>query len=418
MIATAVLAADYAGILELNDVTTLRGRGTQGQGAGVDFVEAPTASVRVADRLSTYTLTYSPTLTLPDFEQGIHPQLINVGNAIAAWHHRSTSFTVTEGAMYGVLDSAYLQQTQILIPGQQATLNAVPNPGVITVFGSTTDATLRQGVGRRVVLSLSGDYFVSGGADPASRNELPEEYGPRASASVAYTASRLDLLTTRVLVQELRTKGGCPTVATTGTQAPVVGVPPEAGVAFCRERVESVQLDETLRRRLSRTTILTLGAGAAVYDTDAPDLGVQETLLYPVALAQLSYHFGLKGTSELSLYAQLAPNVDPLTGLTAEYLQGSANLTDVFTSSRRLHLGLSALKTTQSSDVYDDVSLVTGSADATLGLDRLTDLSFGVQGLWQEHSDYGTLGSNTVSNQLWSVFAYVALTVRARPMRF
>ena len=161
MIATAVLAADYAGTLELNEVTTLRGRGTQGQGAGVDFVEAPTASVRVADRLSSYTLTYSPTLTLPDFEEGIHPQLINVGNAIAAWHHRSTSFTVTEGAMYGVLDSAYLQQTQILIPGQQATLNAVPNPGVITVFGSTTDATLRQGVGRRVVLSLSGDYFVS-----------------------------------------------------------------------------------------------------------------------------------------------------------------------------------------------------------------------------------------------------------------
>ncbi len=408
MIATAVLAADYAGILELNDVTTLRARATQGQGAGLDFVEAPTASVRVADRLSTYTLTYSPTLTLPDFEQGIHPQLINVGNAIAAWHHRSTSFTVTEGAMYGVLDSAYLQQTQILMPGQQPPLNALPNPGFITVFGSTTDATLRQGVGRRVVLLLSGGYLVSGGADPASRDELPEEYGPRASASLAYTASRLDLLTTRVLVQELHTKGGCPPVAT-GTQVTMVGVPQEAGLVLCRERVESAQLDETLRRRLSRTTILTLGAGAAVYDTDATDLGVQETLLYPVALAQLSSHFGFKGTSELSLYAQLAPNVDPLTGLTAEYLQGSANLTDVLTSSRRLHLGVSALKTLQSDHGYNDVSLVTGSADATLGLDRLSDLSFGVQGLWQEHSGYGNL---------WSVFAYVALTVRARPVRF
>jgi hypothetical protein len=407
MIATAVLAADYAGTLDLNEVTTVRLRATQGQNAGVDFVEAPTASIHLSDRFSAYTLTYAPTFVLPDFEEGLQPQFLNVGSATATWHYRSTSFTVTEGATYGLLNSAYLftgatatglglglgtgTGTGTGTVGQPSVAQVSPREGNITILNSTTDATLRQEIGRRVVASLSGGYFVSGGADLKSRELLPEEYGPRASASLAYALSRRDFLTTRVLVQEVSTTGNCPPPATSG---------------ICHERVDGAQLDETLRRNLSPTTTLSLGGGIAVYDTAIPDLG--EAIPYPVALGTLSYHFGSRGTSELGFSAQLGPNVDPLTGFVSEYLQGGATLTDRVTPSLILHLGLAALTTVQSGEGYD-VSILTGSVDATFRLDRQIDLTLGEQGLWQDHTGYGTLVS---------VFAYVALTVRAPPTRF
>jgi hypothetical protein len=403
MIATAVLAADYAGTLDLNEVTMVRARATQGQDAALDFVETATASAQLHDRLSAYTLTLSPMLTLPSVEQSFQPQLLNVGTAIAAWHYRKTSFSVTEGAMYGLINSSYLVATQQTTAGEAPIITTVPQPKTFTLIGSTTDATFRQAIGHRVVLSLSADYLVSGGADAVSREVLPEEYGPRAIASLAYTLTRHDVLTTRAIVQEIRTTGEC--------------LPPVA--VFCRERAESVQVDETLRHNLSRSMLLALGAGAAAYDMYALNTGNELTIVYPVVLGQLSYRFGVQGTSELAIYAQLAPSVDPLTGFVAEYLQGSANLTDVVTSTLTVHLGVGGLKTVSSSDNSaslnpnnpdeEDVSLITGSADVTLRLDRHVDLTLGAQGLWQDHAGYGNL---------LSVFGYVALTVRAPPTRF
>jgi hypothetical protein len=400
MIATAVLAAEYAGTLDLHDVTTLRWRVTQeisatpgvaatGLQSGLDLVMAPTASIHLSDRRSAYTLSYSPTLTLPDLQLGLQPQILHFAGAVAEWHGRFTSFTVTEAAMYGQLNSAFLYQPPTM-PGEQPLLRPIARAQTITIGGSTTDATIGERVGRRVRLSLAGGYIVSGGVDTASQAELPKQYGPRASTTFDYTLSRRDDLITRVIAQEISTTGQCPPPATT----------------ICHERVDSIRADETLRRRLAHTTTLSFSGGLAVYDIDAS--GGQQTILYPVAIASLSYRFASRGTSELAFFAQLAPNVDPRTGLASEYLQGSANLIDRVTSSLMLHVGVSGLRTVQTSDLYP-VTILTGSVDTTFRLDRLIDLTTGVQGLWQDQAAYGTLVS---------LFAYVALTVRAPPTRF
>src|ERR1700730_14152678 len=116
MIATAVLAAQYAGTLDLLDTTTVRARGTQQKNApapgmpaqtttsfGVDFATTPAAGLRLADRHWEYTLRYSPVLTIPNLEQGFEPQLLHFASASVAWHDRVAGFRLAEGSSYGQL---------------------------------------------------------------------------------------------------------------------------------------------------------------------------------------------------------------------------------------------------------------------------------------------------------------------------
>src|SRR5580693_7291796 len=114
MIATAILAADLAGALDCGDTSSVRARtttvlnappGQSGQTTpfGVDLVTAPFARLRLASRRTTYTLTYSPTLTLPDIELGFQPQIFHFGSASIGWRDRTTTFTLTEGLALGQL---------------------------------------------------------------------------------------------------------------------------------------------------------------------------------------------------------------------------------------------------------------------------------------------------------------------------
>src|ERR1700690_2226548 len=402
MIATCVLAAEYAGTLDLHDTTTVQVRATQesstpGLQAGFDFSTTPSATVRLTDRRSAYTLSYSPSLILPDLEQGFHLEPYQFASAVAAWHDRFTTFTVIEAASFGQLKSGLLYQAPPVAGGPQQTTVLQPAPAnkTLELGSSSTDATLSQRVGRRLRVSLSGGYLVSGGIDAASQAYLPEQYGPRASASVIYQLSRRDSLNTRASAEEISTTGGCPSLA-----------PTMSGI--CHERVDAARLDETLRRRLSRTTTLSLGGGLALYDIDA--YGTVATIIYPVALATLAYRFGVRGTRTLSLSAELAPIVDDRTGLASERVQENVNLTDRIDRMLTLHFGVSGLETVPplvGSDPYP-VTIVTGSVDAILHLHRQVDLRIGAQALWQDQTGYGTL---------WSIFGYAALTVRAPPTR-
>ncbi|HXN31890.1 MAG TPA: hypothetical protein VN894_08515, partial [Polyangiaceae bacterium] len=197
---------------------------------------------------------------------------------------------------------------------------------------------------------------------------------------------------------------GCPSLA-----------PTMSGI--CHERADDARLDETLRRRLWRTTTLSLGGGLALYDIDAPGTypfrgRTVATIIYPVALATLAYRFGVRGTSTLSLSAELAPVVDDRTGLASERVQENVNLTDRIDRMLTLHFGVSGLETVPplvGSDPYP-VTIVTGSVDAILHLHRQVDLRIGAQALWQDQTGgYG---------ELWSIFGYAALTVRAPPTRW
>ncbi len=420
MIATAVLAAEYAGTLEAADTTTVRVRATYqtlpaaappapaapGMPApvqqpaappnpvmgGVDASTLASATVRASNRRWVYTLSYSPSLTLPDLEQGVQPEVFHFGSASIAWHGRYTTLSLTEAAAYGQFNSATSQSLQSL-SGQTTVLQPLPAAQTINFGLSTTDATLAERVGTRVLLSLSGGYGLSGGLDSESRKLLSEQYGPRASASLDYTASRLDDFTTRATVQETQTTGQCPQT-----------------LATCHERVDDVEADETFRRRVSPTTMLSLRAGLALYDTLVP--GAQATVIYPLGLATLSYRFGPHGTSAIDLVAGLTPGVDVRTGLASDWAIESATLTDRLTSTVTLHVGVSALETVFTSDVPGAnryaANILTGSIDAIFRLNRQVDLSLGEQGLWQDQGAYGTLVS---------VFTYAAVTVRAPATR-
>ncbi len=431
MIATAVLAAEYAGTLELLDTTTVRARATQQLSSdqqpqaqpvqgGLDLSTIPSATATLSDRRSAYALSYSASFTLPDLitflpdlGASLDLEIFQFGSVVAAWHDRWTTFTLTEAASYGQINSAYIA-TLPAPPGQPPpTPTTAPAPSTLTLGSSFTDATLGQRLGRRSLLSLSATYIVDGGADTNSRLYLPEEYGPRVSASLAYDLSRRDTLTTQAIAQEISTTGGCPppsapapAVAPTSPRQPTPPLPPTT-LGICHERVEDVQVDETLRRRLWPTTTLSLGGGMALYDVDAP--GVVDTVLYPVVLAALSYAYGARGTSDFVVSAELGPVVDVRTGIASERIEARAEVTDRTSSAVTLRTSVNGLRSVGGNDPYPVSYLFTGSADAIFHLNRQVDFTVGAEALLQDQKVYGTL---------WSAFAYAALTLRGPPTRF
>src|SRR5580698_2032464 len=128
MIATAVLAADYAGTFELLDTSRIDARATQpapivntpGPGRLIlagDVSTTAVARLHLNDRQWDYVLAYSPSFLLTDFELGIEPQVLQTGTNSIAWHDRFVGVTVSESASYGEINTAQPYQ-QPAVPAQ------------------------------------------------------------------------------------------------------------------------------------------------------------------------------------------------------------------------------------------------------------------------------------------------------------
>jgi len=431
---TAILAAQYAGTFEALDTTTGDVRANQqsttaaaGAAQAVqtlpnlayDVATTATARLRLSGRQLESTIAYSPSLTIGDLELAFDPELLHNGSVTLAWHDRFVRIAVAEAASYGkVLAAAPYQGTaapaESTPPGQTATLPVTPPPQPLLLqavtgyfdYGATdTSANVAVRTDRRLTFGVGGGYHLSGGLNAESQAVLPKQYGPRATATVSYAASRVDTLDTILTGQETLTIGPCPP----GLQ-PAAPAGTEGGNAtpLCREDAPSAQLEETYRHLLSRTATVIVSAGVAPTVEITADFQ-RKLVVEPVAVVTYTDRLDTGGSNVL-LSAQIAPAPDLRTGLLGERLMASAALGRLVAPGMLLtvNAGLQQSLPLPVSELYPLTALNGGFLLRTR-LNRQLDVLVGGQVLWQTQTDYGTLSTEILT---------LGVTVRAPPVRF
>ncbi len=415
MIATAVLAADYAGTFELLDTSRVGARATQPAPIvitpvhgrlvlGGDASTTATARLHINDRRWDYLLAYSPSLSVTDFELGTAPQFLQTGTAALSLRERFVQVTVSETASYGELNTAVPYQ-QPVIPAQEpgqappATGQTVtpgqtgqtPVPGMTPAAGpvfaaqgqkaqdfSFFSSDTQGGVAlfeRRVAISVVGGYRRSGGLGQDAQAYLPAQFGPRASLAISYAVSREDTVITVASAQN--------TITPLGECFPLTNPP-----SICRTEAPILQLQELLQSRLSGTTSLSAGAGAAV-DVAVTPAGERELVIDPVATATVIEQLDARRADTLGLSLQLAPLVDIRTGLPSERIQATASLSTQVSPSVVVISSAAILKSIDV-PIHDPAPIValSGSLEARLRISPEVDVGLGAQALWENQPGY------------------------------
>jgi hypothetical protein len=453
MIPTAVLAAQYAGVLDYSETTRIDARATQPLpqlalppreiALASDATFAPTALLRLGDRRWDYTLTYSPTFSVTDIEvskaDGRTAVAINAGAASVAWHDRFVRVVVSESGSYGWESLGYLYATPVAgqgLAGGQTTPGQTA-PGQTTPGQTTPGTTAGQAVGltgapasglksfpfgssnstvallvrasRTVSLSMSGGYSLSGNltGDPRYSTIYPEQHGPLGSASVIYVPSALDTLATTVSAQQTSTPDGQCTSGPPGQ--------------LCKQDTPILLAQETARRRLSSTATVSasLGVSATIYQLSTG----QAWGILPVGGVTYTDRFGagpkdLRDPLEASgvrLSADVVPTVNVFTGLPSNRVQLGATLV-THLSPRATLSYVAGLVQTVSFPQPDPspLTVLNGGMELRVRLTRLISASAGLQGLWQQQQNVGGIpGAPGTTATSGSEVGYLALTVRA-----
>jgi hypothetical protein len=478
MIATVVLAAQYTGTLDVSDSTradmrlsqpplvvtdTQQAPGTVPTQKeviiGADLTTAPVARLALRGRRWDFSLSYSPTLTLPDIELGYdssqrasQPAFLVMNNASAAvsWHERFVRVAVSESATYGELNATLLLTPVATAPTPTSTgtttgtttmpgggtPTAPPASSTTTVPGSTgatagaiatktksgniefasssTNAGISAQAGRHGTFSLFGGYQVSGGLDANARSAIGEQYGPNAGVSFGYVLSRRDTIGISATAQDTFTTLTAPNETLPQLQAavdagfiplcgPLSGTPP----TLCHTISPGGALQATVVHLLSRTASLSLAGGVAAYydETVQPEIVIQ-----PVGTATLADSFGPRGASSFSLSATIAPTVDVRTGRPSDRLQGTGTLSVPLSNILALNLNGGLLQSVPfPTNDPNPITAITASGEVRMRVDRRIDVAAGVQTLWQEQYGFGLVASE---------IGYVTATARAPTQRF
>lgn len=409
MIALAVLAADVAGTLDLQDVSEVRVRSTPpiGQGApgpntlpakGIDLLTRPGATVLLNDRRWEYGLSYQASLILPDVELGFFPEVLQLGSAHVTWHDRFLRVTIGQDGTYGIENSAFLIPTVTPTPGQLTPPQTAAPAQAITFAYSRSYATAMLQFDHRTQGGIGVEYLVSGGLDDLSQSILPQQHGPVATAELDHQLTRTDQLVTAATARRVDFSD----------QPCFSGLTPVAG-SSCQLSDQLAQITQEIRHKLWRTDTIMVGAGAAVaavrFHPD-DDYGVT---FYPVGEASYTKTFGDKGKDEFALTGRYGPYVDIRTGIVLTTLQGEARFLDTISRYLTLHLSVSGGKSFPE-DSPAAATIIRGDLTVDYHVSKRVDLSYGERWLWQE-------GQAAVGS-LMSAYGLLAVTVRERTLQF
>src|SRR5262249_20293027 len=139
----------------------------------------------------------------------------------------------------------------------------------------------------------------------------PVVRSPRAEASATYSVTRRDDVQTRVSVLRSDVSSGPCSPA-------VVGVTPGA---TCSPTAEVAEVTEAWRRRVTRTTEASIGAGASVIAARPAPEDPFVNRMFPTAAASIQYARAGRAPSVVRMSGQLAPFLDARTGIVDERAQ-------------------------------------------------------------------------------------------------
>jgi len=297
-------------------------------------------------------------------------------------------------------------------------------PQWFTIGASNTSASVTLRATRQVTLLVSGGYSVSGNLSNNANNPnvavvLPEQFGPFGAASVVYAVSKSDSLVTLASAQETTTPlGEC--------------FPPRAVGQYCRQVEPILQVQETLRHRLSTTATISLNVGAAAAIQQLTTEKANETawVILPTGGLTFTDRVGAidnRDASTLTLSAQVGPVVDVNSGGLDNLVQTNAILKNPVAPNVFLSFTAGLLQS-----IPPDPSPLTalnGGVDLRFRMTRQVDVSLGVQGFWQRQAFYGavpvatTMGTavaagTTAPTTTASEIGYVMLTARLPTLHF
>jgi hypothetical protein len=463
MILAALVLAQYAGTLDIFETSRLDARTTypfplapgpppREIALAADAFFAPTGRLRLSNRRWEWALTYAPTFSVTDIELGpeAQPVVLNAGTASVAWHDRSVRVMVSESGSYGSETLAYLYGTPIAgqpaaagqsqtsggttgtgqpaqtsgqpssqAVGQNGTSTALPSYQAFPFGSSNTTASLVVRASRRVTVSLTGGYSLSGNLanNPEAALAYPEQYGPSALATVSYASSVADSFVTTASAQETTTPMG-------------VCVPPTIG-KFCRQDEPILLLQETARHRVSATASVgvTLGASAGIYQLDTATATETAWAILPAGGLSFTDRFSAPpkdprnpiDASSLRLSADLAPTINVFTGTVSNRLQLSATFVAPVSQVVSLSLTAGALQTVPLPHPDPSpLTVLSGGVDLKVRMTRLITVSMGIQGVWQDQQNVGLLPVATPMNQPTTSstgVGYIALSARVPTLR-
>ena len=400
MLIALVLLAQSAGTLDFSDHAELRARVTQGAtpSLGYDVVNQAGARMHVTDRRWELTLRYSANVTAPDVETAIDPLLLHVGDTAIAWHDRRLRLSLAESGTYGRQNAALLQTGATTPDGRPAPVQSLAAPTTIQFAATRTTGTAQIQFDRQWMARASGEYFLTGGLDDASRAITPLLRGPRAEALLSYRASHVDWVETRA--SALRSEA---TASPCGVTINAVNV-----TTLCAPEVETAQLIEVWRHAVSRHTEFSLGAGASGMRARLRPVAQYSSFLFPAALAAFDYRTGIEGErAYVHGDVQLTPMLDYVSALADYRLQATLQLRVPI---RRTTLGavVGAVRSVKSVELQP-VTLLRAEATADFELEKWVSVGAGMRLAWQDQAPVG--GFYTVVG-----FGYV--TLRAPTMRF
>jgi hypothetical protein len=444
LIATAALAAQYAGTLELLDTSRVDGVAVQPppltpSGTGHIAIAGtvsttPTARLRLRNRRWDWLLSYSPALALGDIEllSGTQPLIMNTAVASVGWTDRLVTLRLTETATYGVQSLIYAytvplpaavaaMPTMPVTPGMPMPPTMTPPAGQpasnlpATTFesgSSNTAGTIAWRPSRRITNTLFGGYNIAGNLsnNPQSAVVLPLQYGPFGSYTFDYAASPNDSLVTRLNAQYTTTPQGLCT-------------PPAA--TTCRIEAPFISLEEAARRRLSETATVSVGAGASaaiIQSVNGPAWAILPIAdvrfvdqLGPAAVGGGGMPAGGGGAANvLTLSATLAPAVDINTGQINNLVQVNATVTKEVAQHVFLTLGAGAMHSVPPSSYT--MEGVNGAVSARWSVSRQIDLGCGFTGFYQTQ-DY-VVGTNTIPQNNSVETGYVSVLGRLPILKF
>jgi hypothetical protein len=266
-----------------------------------------------------------------------------------------------------------------------------------------------------VTVNVSGGYSLTGNLtnNPAATTIYPEQYGPSAAASVAYTMSRADSLLTLASAQEITTPVGVCVGGTAGQT--------------CRQVAPILLVEETARHRLSPTANVSasLGVSGSIY----PLATGEAWGILPVGGVAYTDRFGaaphdprdLLEPSGVRLSADLAPTINVFTGSPSNRVQLTASLVSRIAPDVSVSFLAGALQTISfPRPDPSPLTLVNGGIDLRFRVTRLISVSAGVQAFWENQQNVGvipTAGATNGPTTLATEVGYVALTVRLPRLR-
>jgi hypothetical protein len=282
------LAAALKGSLELGDRTEARFTGTTSPTTySAEVMTNPSALLRLDMRRWEISARYAPSLTLRGL--GIEPALdiLHQGRLEASIEaSRRLTLSISGEGSYGTVRFLSPTLSEAGFASAQP-VDTLPGLDTITFASLNTSIGAAFAATRRLKLEANAGYYLSGGVDEASQDAYPQIAGPRAHLGAEYSLTRRD---------SARSTADATWVSFSTGEEAFIG-----------------QLTEAWVHRFTRRTTSTLGLGVALDSTRPADGADRQTVLYPVAEADLNHRVPARRL-ELGIGLRVAPVIDRLRG--------------------------------------------------------------------------------------------------------